>query len=142
MALSKRDRRLRIKRRIKKIVTGTAEKPSLSVLRSNKEIYVQIINVEKGSLHARKLYAYFLRSRPREGPVSEKKCEKVTERRSCSASCLSLRPFLSFFPGLLLAQGLRVRLRVQQESQFSRREEEMEDNLQYGIEKWSTKSLV
>ena len=49
MALSKRDRRLRIKRRIKKIVTGTAEQPRLSVFRSNKEIYAQIINDETGA---------------------------------------------------------------------------------------------
>ena len=49
MALSKRDRRLRIKRRIKKIVTGTSEQPRLSVFRSNKEIYAQIINDETGA---------------------------------------------------------------------------------------------
>lgn len=49
MALSKRDRRLRIKRRIKKVVTGTTEKPRLSVYRSNKEIYAQLINDETGA---------------------------------------------------------------------------------------------
>jgi large subunit ribosomal protein L18 len=49
MALSKRDRRLRIKRRIKKVVTGTTAQPRLSVFRSNKEIYAQIINDETGT---------------------------------------------------------------------------------------------
>ncbi len=49
MALSKRERRLRIKRRIKKVVTGTTEQPRLSVFRSNKEIYAQIINDETGA---------------------------------------------------------------------------------------------
>ncbi len=44
MALSKLERRQRIKYRIRKIVTGTAAKPRLSVFRSNKEIYAQIIN--------------------------------------------------------------------------------------------------
>ena len=48
MALSKKDRRLRIKRRIRKIVSGTANQPRLSVFRSNKEIYAQIINDENG----------------------------------------------------------------------------------------------
>ena len=48
MALSKSDRRLRIKRRIRKIVTGTAEQPRLAVFRSNKEIYAQIINDATG----------------------------------------------------------------------------------------------
>ncbi len=49
MALSKNDRRLRIKRRIRKIVTGTAEQPRLAVFRSNKEIYAQIINDATGT---------------------------------------------------------------------------------------------
>ncbi len=44
MALSKLERRQRIKRRIRKIVTGTAEKPRMTVFRSNKEIYVQLVN--------------------------------------------------------------------------------------------------
>ena len=49
MALTKNDRRLRIKRRIRKIVTGTAEQPRLAVFRSNKEIYAQIINDATGT---------------------------------------------------------------------------------------------
>ena len=44
MALSKLERRQRIKYRIRKVITGTAAKPRLSVFRSNKEIYAQIIN--------------------------------------------------------------------------------------------------
>ncbi len=48
MALSKKDRRLRIKRRIRKVVKGTTSHPRLSVFRSNKEIYAQIINDETG----------------------------------------------------------------------------------------------
>ena len=39
MGLTKLERRIRIKQRIRKIVNGTAEKPRLSVYRSNKEIY-------------------------------------------------------------------------------------------------------
>ena len=44
MALSKLDRRIRIKRRIRKIVSGTAERPRLSVYRSNKQFSAQIID--------------------------------------------------------------------------------------------------
>jgi large subunit ribosomal protein L18 len=44
MALTKTDRRQRIKNRIRKIVSGTETKPRLSVFRSNKEIYAQIID--------------------------------------------------------------------------------------------------
>ncbi|MGB5362289.1 MAG: 50S ribosomal protein L18 [Aureibaculum sp.] len=44
MALSKLERRHRIKQRIRKIVTGNAQKPRLSVFRSNKEIDAQLID--------------------------------------------------------------------------------------------------
>jgi large subunit ribosomal protein L18 len=49
MALTKNERRLRIKRRVRKIVTGTSEQPRLAVFRSNKEIYAQIINDATGT---------------------------------------------------------------------------------------------
>ncbi len=48
MALSKIERRQRIKNRIKKVVSGTAERPRLAVFRSNNEIYAQIIDDTKG----------------------------------------------------------------------------------------------
>ena len=48
MAFSKIDRRNKIKRRIRKKLTGTSEKPRLTVFRSNKEIYVQLINDVEG----------------------------------------------------------------------------------------------
>ena len=48
MALSKLQRRVRIKRRIRKIVSGTATKPRLSVYRSNKEIYAQLVDDVSG----------------------------------------------------------------------------------------------
>ena len=44
MALTKQERRYRIKKRIRKIVTGTAERPRLNVFRSNKQIYAQVID--------------------------------------------------------------------------------------------------
>ena len=48
MSLTKTDRRQRIKYRIRKIVSGTAAKPRLSVFRSNKEIYAQLIDDVNG----------------------------------------------------------------------------------------------
>ena len=48
MALSKIERRQRIKYRIKKTVSGTPERPRLVVFRSNSEIYAQIIDDTKG----------------------------------------------------------------------------------------------
>ncbi|MBB3124665.1 MULTISPECIES: 50S ribosomal protein L18 [Mesoflavibacter] len=44
MALTKSQRRSRIKSRIRKIVSGTEARPRLSVFRSNKEIYAQIVD--------------------------------------------------------------------------------------------------
>lgn len=44
MKLTKEGRRRRIKSRIRKIVSGTAECPRLSVYRSNKEIYAQLVD--------------------------------------------------------------------------------------------------
>jgi large subunit ribosomal protein L18 len=48
MSLNKSERRQRIKFRIRKIVSGTAAMPRLSVFRSNKEIYAQIIDDVNG----------------------------------------------------------------------------------------------
>ncbi|MCF0197733.1 MAG: 50S ribosomal protein L18 [Bacteroidaceae bacterium] len=41
---TKIERRIKIKYRVRKNVNGTAERPRMSVFRSNKQIYVQIIN--------------------------------------------------------------------------------------------------
>lgn len=48
MALSKEQKRKRIKRRIRKNIYGTAQRPRLSVFRSNKQIYAQLINDDEG----------------------------------------------------------------------------------------------
>ena len=48
MALTKVERRIRIKRRIRKVIFGTAERPSLSVFRSNKQISAQLIDDNAG----------------------------------------------------------------------------------------------
>ena len=44
MKLTKKQRRIRIKNRIRKIVSGTETHPRLSVFRSNKEIYAQVVD--------------------------------------------------------------------------------------------------
>lgn len=44
MALTKRERRLKIKQRIRKRIRGTRERPRMTVFRSNKQIYVQLVN--------------------------------------------------------------------------------------------------
>jgi len=44
MALNKQESRLKIKRRIRKRISGTDSKPRMSVYRSNRNIFVQIID--------------------------------------------------------------------------------------------------
>jgi len=48
MAFSKINRRAKIKRRIRKKVSGTAQLPRLTVFRSNKQIYAQLIDDTNG----------------------------------------------------------------------------------------------
>lgn len=48
MAFSKAARRIKIKKRIRKNITGTEALPRLTVYRSNKQIYAQVINDLKG----------------------------------------------------------------------------------------------
>jgi large subunit ribosomal protein L18 len=44
MALTRQERRFRIRKRIRKQISGSLEKPRMSVFRSNKGIYVQLID--------------------------------------------------------------------------------------------------
>ena len=48
MAFSKINRRAKIKRRIRKRISGTSKVPRLSVFRSNKQIYAQLIDDTNG----------------------------------------------------------------------------------------------
>ena len=49
MTTKKEQRRIKIKYRVRNNISGTAECPRLTVFRSNKQIYVQIINDETAS---------------------------------------------------------------------------------------------
>lgn len=48
MAFNRKENRVKIKRRVRKNIFGTSDIPRLSVFRSNKEIYAQIIDDTKG----------------------------------------------------------------------------------------------
>ena len=48
MSNLKSNRRARIKKRIRKNISGTSTRPRLSVFRSNKQIYAQVIDDVKG----------------------------------------------------------------------------------------------
>ena len=63
------ERRLNIKRRVRKVVSGTAARPRMSVFRSNKSIYVQLIDDEAGRT--------LLAASSRENGIDEEKITKV-----------------------------------------------------------------
>ncbi len=48
MAFSKIERRNKIKKAIRSKVSGTADRPRMTVFRSNKQIYVQLVNDLEG----------------------------------------------------------------------------------------------
>lgn len=48
MTNKKEERRLKIKKRIRRTVNGTADRPRMTVFRSNKQIYVQLIDDTTG----------------------------------------------------------------------------------------------
>ena len=72
MSLTKLERRIRIKHRIRKRVSGGAEKPRMSVYRSNKEIYVQLVDDVQGKT--------LLAASSREKDIAEKKDITKTEQ--------------------------------------------------------------
>ncbi len=49
MQNKKIERRIKIKLRVRKIVSGTHERPRLTVFRSNRQIYAQLIDDVKGN---------------------------------------------------------------------------------------------
>jgi len=66
-------RRAGIRKRIRKVVKGTAERPRLSVFRSNSEIYVQLIDDLAGKT--------LLATSSRHKEISEKKVTKIEQAR-------------------------------------------------------------
>jgi large subunit ribosomal protein L18 len=73
MALTKHKRRSRIKMRIRKNLTGTADIPRLTVFRSNKQIYAQIINDLTGET--------LLSASSKEKDVAEQKVNKIEQAK-------------------------------------------------------------
>ena len=49
MALTKQERRYRIRKRIRKVVSGTSTTPRMSIFRSNNQIYAQLVDALTGT---------------------------------------------------------------------------------------------
>lgn len=77
MANKKIERRLTIKKRVRRVVNGTAERPRMSVFRSNKQIYVQLIDDTKGIT--------LVSACSRENGIEEEKITKVEQAAKVGA---------------------------------------------------------
>ena len=72
MSLTKLERRIRIKHRIRKRLSGVAERPRMSVYRSNKEIYVQLVDDVQGKT--------LIAASSKEKAIADKKAITKTEQ--------------------------------------------------------------
>ena len=80
MSLSTYEARVRRHRRVRGKVSGTAERPRLSVARSNKRIYAQLIDDERGhTLAAAGSHESALRGLPK-GPAAAEVGKLLAER--------------------------------------------------------------
>ena len=73
MALTKAERRQRIKYRIRKRLSGSVERPRMTVFRSNKQIYVQLIDDVSGQTLAS--------ASSKEKEIASKKVNKIEQAK-------------------------------------------------------------
>ncbi len=73
MALTKRERRNRIKLRIRGRMTGTSDIPRMSVFRSNKQIYAQIVDDKTGKT--------ILAASSKEKEIADQKVNKIDQAK-------------------------------------------------------------
>ena len=73
MTISKKDKRISKRYRIRKTISGTSEIPRLSVFRSNKDIYAQLIDDTSGTTIAS--------ASSREDSINSKKTNKIEQAK-------------------------------------------------------------
>ena len=73
MALTKAERRQRIKYRIRKRLSGSGERPRMTVYRSNKQIYVQLVDDVTGET--------LVSASSKEKEIATKKVNKIDQAK-------------------------------------------------------------
>jgi large subunit ribosomal protein L18 len=73
MALTKADRRQRIKYRIRKRLSGSGERPRMTVYRSNRQIYVQLVDDVSGQT--------LVSASSREKEIASQKVNKIDQAK-------------------------------------------------------------
>jgi large subunit ribosomal protein L18 len=89
MALTKRERRIRIRFRIRKRLSGTDIRPRMSIYRSNTQIYVQLINDIEGKT--------LLSASSKEKEIAEKKEINRTEQAKLVGKLIAQKALASGF---------------------------------------------
>ena len=89
MALTKRARRIRIRFRIRKRISGTDSRPRMSIYRSNKQIYVQLINDIEGKT--------LLSASSKEKEIAEKTDINKTEQAKLVGKLIAQKALASGF---------------------------------------------
>ena len=90
MGISRTYRRNRIRKRIRGVVRGTAQRPRLSVFRSNRHIYAQLIDDDSGKTltSASSLDASFEKETAK-GVIISKKVGLLLAKKAVEANVLS-----------------------------------------------------
>ena len=73
MSLTKSERRQRIKYRIRKKLSGNSDRPRMTVYRSNKQIYVQVVDDITGTT--------LISASSREKEIADKKVNKIDQAK-------------------------------------------------------------
>jgi large subunit ribosomal protein L18 len=73
MALTKAERRQRIKHRIRKRLSGSGERPRMTVFRSNRQIYVQLVDDQSGQT--------LVSASSREKEIASQKVNKIEQAK-------------------------------------------------------------
>jgi large subunit ribosomal protein L18 len=80
MATTKRNRRLKIRKGIRKKVSGTAARPRLSVYKSNRAIYAQLVDDLKGHTLGAVSSLEFDKTKNADVKVSKETGKKIAEK--------------------------------------------------------------
>ncbi|MEM9737917.1 MAG: 50S ribosomal protein L18 [Bacteroidota bacterium] len=97
----KKERRLKVRYRIRKKISGTAECPRLAVYKSNRDFYAQIINDEAGktllAIDTRKMTG-----------AKHEQCVKAGEELAGSAALKNIKKVVFDRSGYIFASNIRA----------------------------------
>lgn len=100
----KREKRFRRKARVRAKIFGTAERPRLCVFKSNKYIYAQLIDDEKGQTLASASDIELTRRSPKKRKTKISRETDAKQKRKTDAKVLTGKVAIAFEVGKLIAE--------------------------------------